>query len=426
MKDNNNYNVLIVGNKGREYALAQRLQQDERVNALYFCLGNGGTQDLGENLECEHYEHIVELALKKQIHLAIISEEELLILGLTEMLEKAGILVFGASKEAAKLEASKSYMKAFVKECGIKSASYFETNDLKEALSYIQNASFPLVIKACGLNRHASVINHQEEAIKILEDAFKQSNESVIIEPFLEGFELSVTALIANDDFILLPFCQNYKRLLEGDNGVNTGGMGAIAPANFFSNELEEKIKNHIFKPTLEKLQADNMPFKGVLLAEIVLIEEKSVLEPYLLDFSVRFKDIECQTILPLVENPLLDLFLATARGELNSLELVFSKEFVMSVALVSRNYPTSSSPKQTLYIDPVDEKKGHLILGEVEQDNGVFESSGGRVIFAIGRGKSLLEARNHAYEIAQKVHFEGMFYRKDIGFKVLDLKEYS
>lgn len=143
MKDNNNYNVLIVGNKGREYALAQRLQQDERVNALYFCLGNGGTQDLGENLECEHYEHIVELALKKQIHLAIISEEELLVLGLTEMLEKAGILVFGASKEAAKLEASKSYMKAFVKECGIKSASYFETNDLKEALSHIQNASFP-------------------------------------------------------------------------------------------------------------------------------------------------------------------------------------------------------------------------------------------------------------------------------------------
>ncbi|WP_332246995.1 phosphoribosylglycinamide synthetase C domain-containing protein, partial [Helicobacter pylori] len=208
--------------------------------------------------------------------------------------------------------------------------------------------------------------------------------------------------------------------------GGNTGGMGAIAPANFFSNELEEKIKNHIFKPTLEKLQADNTPFKGVLLAEIVIIEEKGVLEPYLLDFSVRFKDIECQTILPLLESSLLDLCLATAKGELHSLELVFSKEFVMSVALVSRNYPTSSSPKQTLYIDPVDEKKGHLILGEVEQDNGVFESSGGRVIFAIGRGKSLLEARNHAYEIAQKVHFEGMFYRKDIGFKVLDLKEYS
>ncbi|GAA7791185.1 phosphoribosylamine--glycine ligase [Helicobacter pylori] len=424
MKDNNNYNVLIVGNKGREYALAQRLQQDERVNALYFCLGNGGTQDLGENLECEHYEHIVELALKKQIHLAIISEEELLILGLTEMLEKAGILVFGASKEAAKLEASKSYMKAFVKECGIKSASYFETNDLKEALKYIQNASFPLVIKA--LDKNTSIVHHQEEALKILEDAFKQNNEPVIIEPFLEGFELSVTALIANDDFILLPFCQNYKRLLEGDNGVNTGGMGAIAPANFFSNELEEKIKNHIFKPALEKFQADNTLFKGVLLAEIVVIEEKGVLEPYLLDFSVRFKDIECQTILPLLESSLLDLCLATAKGELNSLELVFSKEFVMSVALVSRNYPTSSSPKQTLYIDPVDEKKGHLILGEVEQDNGVFESSGGRVIFAIGRGKSLLEARNHAYEIAQKVHFEGMFYRKDIGFKVLDLKEYS
>ncbi len=426
MKDNNNYNVLIVGNKGREYALAQRLQQDERVNALYFCLGNGGTQDLGENLECEHYEHIVELALKKQIHLAIISEEELLVLGLTEMLEKAGILVFGASKEAAKLEASKSYMKAFVKECGIKSAAYFETNDLKEALNYIQNASFPLVIKACGLNRHASVINHQEEALEILENAFKQNNEPVIIESFLEGFELSVSALVANDDFILLPFCQNYKRLLEGDNGVNTSGMGAFAPANFFFDHLEEKIKEQIFKPALKKLQDNNAPFKGVLLAEVMVIEEKGVLEPYLLDFSVRFEDMECQTILPLVENPLLDLFLATARGELNSLELVFSKEFVMSVALVSRNYPTSSSPKQTLYIDPVDEKKGHLILGEVEQDNGVFESSGGRVIFAIGRGKSLLEARNHAYEIVQKVHFEGMFYRKDIGFKVLDLKEYS
>ncbi|WP_104745027.1 phosphoribosylamine--glycine ligase [Helicobacter acinonychis] len=424
MKDNNSYNVLIVGNKGREYALAQRLQQDERVNALYFCLGNGGTQDLGENLECEHYEHVVELALKKQIHLAIISEEEPLILGLTEMLEKAGILVFGASKEAAKLETSKSYMKAFAKECGIKSASYFETSDLKEALNYLQNASFPLVVKAS--NQHASVINHQEEALKVLENAFKHSNEPVIIERFLEGFELSVSALVANDDFILLPFCQNYKRLLEGDNGVNTSGMGAFAPANFFFDHLEEKIKDQIFKPTLKKLQANRTPFKGVLLAEIMVVEEESALEPYLLDFSARFEDMECQTILPLVENPLLDLFLATVKGELNSLELVFSKEFVMSVALVSRNYPASSSPKQTLYIDPVDEKKGHLILGEVNQDNGVFESSGGRVAFAIGKGKSLLEARNHAYEIAQKVHFEGMFYRKDIGFKALDLKEYS
>ncbi|CAK00306.1 phosphoribosylamine--glycine ligase [Helicobacter acinonychis] len=424
MKDNNSYNVLIVGNKGREYALAQRLQQDERVNALYFCLGNGGTQDLGENLECEHYEHVVELALKKQIHLAIISEEEPLILGLTEMLEKASILVFGASKEVAKLETSKGYMKAFAKECGIKSASYFETSDLKEALNYLQNASFPLVVKASS--QHASVINHQEEALKVLESAFKHSNEPVIIERFLEGFELSVSALVANDDFILLPFCQNYKRLLEGDNGVNTSGMGAFAPANFFFDHLEEKIKDQIFKPTLKKLQANRTPFKGVLLAEIMVVEEEGVLEPYLLDFSTRFEDMECQTILPLVENPLLDLFLATTKGELNSLELVFSKEFVMSVALVSRNYPTSSSPKQTLYIDPVDEKKGHLILGEVNQDNGVFESSGGRVAFAIGKGKSLLEARNHAYEIAQKVHFEGMFYRKDIGFKALDLKEYS
>ncbi|WP_104748825.1 phosphoribosylamine--glycine ligase [Helicobacter cetorum] len=428
MKDNNYYNVLIVGGGGREYALGKKLQEDQKVSALYFCPGNGGTQDLGENLECEDDEQILDLALKKQIHLAIISEENPLVLGLTDKLEKAGILVFGPSKENAHLEGSKSYMKAFAKECHIKTAPYFETSDFNEALDYLKSTSYPLVIKADGLCRGKGVCvaSNQQEAIKTLEEMmqakiFGKSGEHVIIEQFLEGFELSAMAVVAHEDFILLPFCQDHKRLLDEDKGPNTGGMGAFAPASFCSNGLEEKIKNNIFKPALKKLKENNTPFKGVLFAGIMVVEEEGELEPYLLEFNVRFGDPECQTILPLLESSLLDLCLACAKGDLNGIKLEFSKDFVLSITLASRNYPYDSSPKQTLYIDPIDEKKGHIVFAGVAQENGVFESVSGRVLFAVGKGKSLLEAKNNAYEIAQKVHFEGMQYRKDIGFRVLE-----
>ncbi len=428
MKDNNRYNVLIVGRGGREYALGKKLQEDQKVSALYFCPGNGGTQDLGENLECENDEQILKLALEKQINLAIISEEEPLVLGLTDTLEKAGILVFAPSKESARLEGSKSYMKAFAKECAIKSAPYFETSNFLEALNYIESASFPLVIKADGLckGKGVKIANDKEEAIKILENnmqdkIFGKAGEHVIMEQFLEGFELSAMAIVANEDFILLPLCQDHKRLLDEDKGSNTGGMGAFAPVSFCSKELEEKIKNNIFKPALKKLNENNTSFKGVLFAGIMVVEEEGVLEPYLLEFNVRFGDPECQSILPLLETSLLDLCLASAKGDLSEVEVSFSKEFIMSVALVSRNYPLGVSPKQTLYIDPIDEKKGHIIFAGVEQENGVFESVSGRVLFAIGRGKTLLEAKNNAYEIVQKVHFEGMHYRKDIGFRALE-----
>ncbi|GLH58109.1 phosphoribosylamine--glycine ligase [Helicobacter ailurogastricus] len=407
--------VLIIGGGAREYALGRKLKEDPRVSELFFCPGNGGTQSIGENVLLQDFAQIAAFAQEKMINLIVVGPEEPLVGGLVDVLQKAGVAVFGPSQKASVLEGSKSFTKALATAHKIPTAPYFIATHCKEALARAKILGFPVVLKADGLAQGKGVIvaQSEEEAQIALENLFK-AHSKVVLEKFLEGLELSVLAFVSGQDFLLLPACHDYKKLHP--NGPNTGGMGAFAPSHLCDDTLKEKIIARIFKPTLKAMQENNTPFVGVLYAGLMLVEENGQLEPYLLEFNVRFGDPECSVLLPLLKTPLLDLIEATMQGNLDQIPLELHPQHALGVVLACKDYPRQISHGQSIYIDPIDEKNACLDLGKIAQENGVFLVAGGRVCVCVGWGKSLTEAKSHAYHLVKKVQFEGMQFREDIG----------
>ncbi|MDE5592200.1 MAG: phosphoribosylamine--glycine ligase, partial [Helicobacter sp.] len=368
----------------------------------------------------------IDFVIKTKIGLVIIGPEEPLVKGLSDKLRENNILVFGPSSKAARLEGSKAYMKEFAKKYSIPTATFIQTQDYNEACNFTETLSLPIVVKADGLCAGKGVIiaqSYEEAKDSIKEmlngEKFGESGKKIIIEEFLEGFELSIFAMCDGDNFILLPAVQDHKRLLDGDRGPNTGGMGAYAPSPLATPELLHDIKQTIIQPTLEGMKKEGSPFMGVLFCGIMVVNNK----PYLLEFNVRFGDPECEVLMPLFKEGLLDCLLACAKGSLENIHYTLEENICVAVVVASKDYPYKNSKKEKItFLNP------HLDLScisfaGVQKENGELFATGGRVFVSIGKGKEVEQAVKNAYENIHQIKFNGMKFRTDIAYQVLGKK---
>lgn len=429
-------NVLIIGNGGREYSIALALQQDKKVKKIFFSPENPAATLF---LDARHFTYNSHDELLKYIHandigFVIIGPEAPLMNGISDFLESKNILVFAPSYANAMLEGSKAYMKSFINKLSIPTARYKEItiNNHAEGNAFIESLPLPIVLKASGLcgGKGVLILDSKDEAKKqlaLMLDGvlFGDAGKSVVIEEFLDGYELSVFALSNGRDYVVLPACQDHKRLLDNDKGPNTGGMGAYTnlPQTLYNKELESKIKDKILTPTFKALQESGTPYKGVIFAGIMVVAN----EPYLLEYNVRFGDPECEVLMPLLKTSALELMFTFAQGGmLESIE--FHNDCIVCVVMTSSDYARDSKSsdypaKITIHdINPSDmvANKGHLVFANTTLKDSVLYANSGRAIVAVGRGQSMQEARDNAYKLVEKVDFCGKHYRKDIAYQAL------
>lgn len=414
--------IVIVGSGGREYSIGLALQNECRIDGIYFYPGNGATSKLGKNINFATYKDFVVFAITQRIGLVIIGPEAPLVDGLADMLRENGVLTFGPSAKAARLEGSKAYMKEFAKRYDIPTARFIQTQDLQEANTFIDTLNIPIVVKADGLCAGKGVVIAQsyEEAKSTAKEmlsgkSFGDSGKTIVVEEFLDGFELSVFAMCDGKDYIVLPAAQDHKRLLDGDKGPNTGGMGAYAPSPLASAELMREIETSIIEPTLKGMERDGNPFSGTLFCGIMVVKNK----PYLLEFNVRFGDPECEVLMPLFKEGLLDCFLGCANGDLKDRRFSLDSKVCVGVVVASKDYPYKSSKKEKITLSD-SSVNAHISFAGVERDKDGLVASGGRVLVCVGKGKDVEEAAKEAYLCVKGVHFNGMQHRKDIAYQAL------
>lgn len=420
-------NVLIIGSGGREYSIGLALSKSKKVTKLFFTPGNGATSKLGENVNAKNNQEILEFAKANNIDLTIVGPEAPLTEGVVDLFKAENQLIFGPSKKAAQLEGSKVYMKEILAKYNIPTAKFLQTSDLVKATDFINTLNTPIVVKADGLCAGKGVIiaTTHYEAISAAKDmldgtSFGAAGAKVVVEEYLDGFELSVFALTDGKNFKLLPAAQDHKRLLTGDMGPNTGGMGAYAPTPLATDELMEKIKTRIIAPTLNAMRSEDAEFCGVLFGGIMVVNN----EPYTLEFNVRFGDPECEVLMPLISSDPLELFLACANGSVDGLNFAMTQnKFAVGVVAASGNYPNSSGPKAKISID---EQKlnfmqdAHISYAGVSMENNELYATGGRVLVGVGIGNSVKEAQQKAYDALGCVNFDGMQFRTDIAYQAI------
>ena len=421
-------NILVLGSGGREYSIGRALKKDEAVDKLYFAPGNGATNELGENLSIKDYNELADFAIANNIDLTIVGPEAPLVDGVVDIFKAKGLTIFGPSKEAAQLEGSKVYMKNFLAKYEIPTAAYIETGLIEEAFKFVDTLTAPIVVKADGLCGGKGVIiaMSRDEAKKAVSEmlsgkSFGDAGKKVIVEEFLDGYELSMFAICDGDDFILLQAAQDHKRLLDGDQGPNTGGMGAYAPTPLVDDVLYEKVKERVIRPTLKGMKAEGAPFEGVLFIGIMVVNG----EPITLEFNVRFGDPECEILMPLLKTPASELFYKAATKQLDTLNVEFSDEYAVGVVMASKDYPYSSTPPAEIVVDEIvhEDIKANTHIsyaGVSSDDEGKLYADGGRVLVCVGLGDSIQEARDRAYALCGQVHFAGKKLRTDIAYQAL------
>ncbi len=421
-------NILILGSGGREYSIGLSLYKEEN-HKLFFMPGNGATSTLGTNININNYEELALWAKKSTIDLTIVGPEAPLVDGVVDIFKKHDLVIFGPSKKAAQLEGSKVYMKNILKKYNIPTAAFIETSNEKKAHDFIETMNLPIVVKADGLCGGKGVIIAQsiKEAKKAASEmlagsSFGDAGKEIIIEEFLDGYELSIFAICDGEDYIVLPAAQDHKRVGNGDTGVNTGGMGAYAPTPLVNDDIYEKVNKRVIEPTLKGMKKEGASFEGVLFIGVMVVKG----EPIILEYNVRFGDPECEIIMPLLETPASELFYKASTKDLKSLDLKIKDEFAVGIVMASENYPYSSSKDAEIIIDEIideDIKNNTHIsyAGVIKQDDKLF-SSGGRILVCVGLGKSIKQARNRAYSLCGQVHFAGKKIRTDIAYQALKL----
>ncbi|EOV6564255.1 phosphoribosylamine--glycine ligase [Campylobacter jejuni] len=413
--------IMILGSGAREYSIALALRRVDKNLEFYFAPGNGATESLGTNLNLKDPVVLATYAKEKGLDLCIVGSESFLAEGVVDIFKQQGLAIFGPSKAAAMLETSKSFMKSFLKKYRIKTAKFLNTNDIEKAKNFIYSLTPPIVVKADGLCAGKGVIiakTHEEaieETAKMLSgESFGDAGKLVVIEEFLDGYELSIFAVCDGNDFVLLPAAQDHKKLLDNDQGPNTGGMGAYAPSSLANESLLRKVQKDIILPTLAGMKKEGAEFCGVLFIGAMIVGNK----PYVLEFNVRFGDPECEVLMPLIEDPL-ELILAATQRRLRHSKIKIKKEFAVGVVCASENYPYKSSPKSEITVNNIPENS-HISYAGVSLEDGKLMADGGRVLVCVGTGKSIEEAQKNAYKLCDNVNFKGKQYRKDIAHQVL------
>lgn len=412
--------ILITGSGGREHAIAFSLSKNEYVEKIYCAPGNAGTyyENKCENVKLNGIDEFVSFAKEKNIDLTIVGSEDLLVEGIVDIFQKNNLKIFGPNKKGAMLEGSKAYAKDFMKKYGIKTALYQTFNDCNKAKEYLKNIDYPIVIKASGLALGKGVVicNNINEANKALEEmmikkVFGEAGSEIVIEEFLEGYEASILSITDGETIIPFISAKDHKKALDNDEGLNTGGMGTIAPNPYYTKEVEDLFIKDILNPTLQGMKKENISFAGIIFFGL-MITKKGV---YLLEYNVRMGDPETQSVLTLMESDYLSLIESAMDKKLKDINIKWKDKHACCVVMASGGYP--SSYNKGYKITGINDINGKcFIAGAKLDENKDIITSGGRVLNVVNIADSLEEARKLTYNDIEKIDFKDKYFRKDIG----------
>ena len=424
-------NIGLIGSGGREHALCQKIHESKIVDKIICFPGNAGTSKLAKNIDVNilDFNKILTLIRFYKIDLVIVGPEEPLVNGLVNFLNKKKIKVFGPNKYAAKLEGSKAFMKKICSQNKIPTAKYKICSKKKQVLNFINNYKLPIVVKADGLAAGKGVVicRTKREVLSISGKIFKgkfKSSKKLVLEEFLEGEEASYFLVVDKNHFKFFGTAQDHKRVKENDKGPNTGGMGAYSPAPIINKMLEEKIINKIVKPTLSALRKKKSHYTGFLYVGLMIKNN----EPYLIEYNIRMGDPECQVILPRLKTDLIKIIKNTIANKLNKTKIEWKKDKCMTVVLCSKGYPGKYKKNRSIKnLDRIKLSKNQFIYHagtKFKKDQ--LLSDGGRVLNITSTGKNFLNIRNNIIKIIKKLNWKAGFYRKDIGWKVINKNAYN
>ncbi|MEK7177233.1 MAG: phosphoribosylamine--glycine ligase [Patescibacteria group bacterium] len=416
--------ILIIGSGGREHALGWKIKQSPLVTKIYFAPGNPGTKEIGENINIDSmdFKRLVKFSKDKNIDLTIVGPETPLVLGIVDVFKKEKLKIFGPSKKAAQIEGSKTFSKELMKKYKIPTAEYFVFNDFNEAKKYLQKAKYPLVIKADGLcmGKGVAVCKNRKEAETFLSElmidkTFGKSAEKIIIEECLFGQEISFMVITDGKDFLSFSSSQDHKRLVENNQGPNTGGMGAYTPVPFVDKKLLKQIEKEIVAPTIKAMAKEGCLYQGVLYPGLILTKSG----PKVLEYNCRFGDPETQPLMMNLESDLVEIFLAQQKKQLKKKKLIFKKGFSVGVVLASAGYPGTYKKGDEIFgLKNIKDEKVQIFQAGTKNVDKKIVVGGGRVLSVNTSDDSLEVAMKKAYQFIGKkgVYFKGMQFRKDIG----------
>jgi phosphoribosylamine---glycine ligase len=422
--------ILLMGSGGREHALAWKIRQSPLCEKLFIAPGNAGTQECGENVQIQvnDFVGIQSLCLREHIELVVVGPEEPLVNGIFDYFQSDAALkhvaIIGPSKEAAQLEGSKAYAKAFMQRHNIPTAAYreFDQNNYEEGVKYLQEHSLPIVLKADGLAAGKGVIicqNHVEAMaefeLMIQQSKFGAAGHKVVVEEFLNGIELSLFVLTDGKSYILLPEAKDYKRIGEGDKGLNTGGMGAVSPVPFADKVFMEKVRSRIIEPTVNGIHKEGLEYRGFVFIGVINVEN----EPLVIEYNCRMGDPETEVVIPRLRSDIVELFIATSQQKLEGLQVDIDPRAAATVVAVSGGYP--GQYEKGFEIDGLDilNEDDTIVFhaGTIEEEGKVM-TNGGRVLAVTSYGDTVIKAAQRSIKIMEFIDFQDIYYRKDIGYE--------
>ncbi len=426
-KDIRQMKVLIVGSGGREHAIAWKVAQSEKVDKIYVAPGNGGISEIAEcvGIGAMEFDKLVAFAKEKNIDLTIIGMDDPLVGGVVDAFEAEGLRVFGPRKNAAILEGSKAFSKDLMKKYNIPTAAYETFDSPEAALEYLETAKCPIVLKADGLalGKGVLICNTREEAKEgvktlMLDKQFGSAGNTIVVEEFMTGREVSVLSFVDGNTIKIMTSAQDHKRAKDGDQGLNTGGMGTFSPSPFYTDEVDAFCKKYIYQATVDAMKAEGREFKGIIFFGLMLTEDG----PKVLEYNARFGDPETQVVLPRMKNDIVDVFEACIDGNLSDIQLDFEDNAAVCVVLASDGYPEHYDKGFEISgLDSFKEKDGYYVFhAGTKIENGKVLTNGGRVLGVTAKGENLKAARANAYEATKWIQFDNKYMRNDIG-KAID-----
>lgn len=423
-------NILIIGAGGREHCFAWKIKQSAHCNELFIAPGNAGTENLGTNLDIAvtDFENLASAALTHNITLILVGPEEPLVKGIVAFFNNneatKHIKIIGPSAEAAQLEGSKAFAKDFMTRHNIPTAAYkeFTQKDFTEGIAYIEKQAMPLVLKADGLAAGKGVLictTHAEAKaefeLMLLQSKFGEAGNKVVIEAFLQGIEMSVFVLTDGKNYVFLPEAKDYKRIGEGDTGLNTGGMGAVSPVPIMNAILKEKIISKIIEPTIKGFQKDELDYKGFVFVGLMIDNN----EPFVIEYNCRMGDPETEVVIPRIQNDLVDLLLATINETIYSIDLQTKEETAVGIVAVSGGYPGVYKKGDIIRgLDNLPSENELIFHAGTKKDGANIVTNGGRVLVSVSLEKNIATAAKKSSEALAKINFENIYFRKDIGYE--------